>query len=67
MDIVLPHNISIIVIFSGQSFNVAWFVRSYVAYVISPNKAPSKSVFKTDVVSIEGSTAKISIPTIKSK
>jgi len=37
---VAHHNKSIIVTSSGRHFIVARFVKSYVAYVIKPNKAP---------------------------
>ncbi len=40
---IAPHIKSIIVIITGQSFKVARFVRSYVAYVINPKSIPASS------------------------
>lgn len=58
---------SINVIFNGQSLSVAKLVKSYVEYVINPNRAESINVLDIDLASYPGITAKIKMPITKSR
>ncbi len=64
---VAHHNKSIIVTSSGRHFIVARFVKSYVAYVIKPNKAPHNNAWTQEPFSIAGLIINITNPTMNNR
>ncbi len=62
-----PQIRSITVTSKGQSLIVAKLVKSYVAYVTNPKKAPEITAFNQDFFSIDGEMTKTTKPPINKR